>query len=213
MRIRIFSCALIAFLGFATGTHSPRKASAQGTSSQALTPLQREIERESQRFASSSVEERRDALMRLGAMHRPDASRAAAAALHDPAAIVRATATHAVVWLAPDEAAALILPLLKDRDEFVRREAAYSLGETRSPLAVQDLITLLANDKKFSVRASAAVSLGLIGDERAVVPLAQALGKGAESSGLLNKLRGKRSGENEFVRRAAAVSLGQIHSR
>src|SRR5207253_4575200 len=64
-----------------------------------------------------------------------------------------------------------------------------------------------------SVRASAAVSLGMIGDERAVVPLTEALAKGPENSGLLKKIRGKKSGENEFVRRAAAVSLGQIGNR
>src|SRR5207253_10835063 len=129
------------------------KSLAQGAySAQSLTPLQREIERERLRLSSSSVEERRDAVMRLGAMRRPDSSRAAAAALHDPSAIIRATASHAILSLPPEEAAGLLLPLLKDRDEFVRREAAYALGETRSPLAVPDLITLLADDKKFSVR-------------------------------------------------------------
>src|SRR2546423_9756652 len=212
VRTKIFSCALVAFLGFAAGTNL--QVLAQGTpSSQSLTPLQREIERERQRFASSSTEERRDAVMRLGAMHRPDSSRAAAAALHDPAAIARATATHAILSLPSDEAAGLILPLLKDRDEFVRREAAYALGETRSPLAVPDLITLLADDKKFSVRASAAVSLGMIGDERAVVPLTEALAKGPENTGLLKKIRGKKSGEDEVVRLTAAGSVGQIRSR
>ncbi|HEY9283975.1 MAG TPA: hypothetical protein VIP46_11030, partial [Pyrinomonadaceae bacterium] len=44
----------------------------------ALTPVQREIEKQRARLSSSDAEERRDAVTRLGAMRRPDASRAAA---------------------------------------------------------------------------------------------------------------------------------------
>lgn len=208
LRTKFLLCALVASLSFAAETYFPPKVL-----SQALTPLQREIERERQRLSSSSTEERRDAVMRLGAMRRPDSSRAAAAALHDQSTTVRATAAHAILSLPSDEAASLLLPLLQDRDEFVRREAAYAMGETRSRLGLSQLIALLSRDKKFSVRASAAVALGMIGDERAVVPLSEILGKGAENSGLLKKIRGKKSGENEFVRRAAAHSLGQIGSR
>ena len=49
----------------------------------ALTPLQREIERQRARLSSADAEERRDAVTRLGAMRRPDASRAATLALND----------------------------------------------------------------------------------------------------------------------------------
>ena len=104
-----------------------------------LTPLQHEIRVQTARLSSAEVEERRDAVMRLGAMARPEGSRAAAAALGDSAVIVRATAARAVLSLSPGEAATLILPLLRDRDEFVRREAAYALGLTRSTLGVQPL--------------------------------------------------------------------------
>src|SRR6266550_7059357 len=101
-----------------------------------LTPLQREIERQRQRLSSSDVEERRDALMRLGNMNRPDASRVAAAGLNDQEVKVRVAAAHAVVFLPAAEAAGLLLPLLQDRAEFIRREASYALGETRSRSAV-----------------------------------------------------------------------------
>jgi HEAT repeat protein len=191
-----------------------REARSHGSqdASSALTPLQREIEKQRQRLASSDAEERRDAVMQLGRMKRPDSSRAAAPALHDLAGIVRASATRAVLSLPSDEAAALLIPLLQDSDEFVRREAAYALGEARSPRAVQSLVNALVSDKQESVRSSAAVALGQIGDEAAVVPLTQTFTRlNKVSSGFLR--RKKQIPENEFVRRAAALSLGQIGSR
>ena len=178
-----------------------------------LNPIQQEIERQRQRLASSDTEGRRDAVMRLGWMARADSSRVAAIALRDSAAIVRATAARAVLSLPPDEAAAALLPLLQDKNEFVRRETAYALGETRSRAAVAALVATLAADKEAGVRGAAAVALGLIGDELAVVPLTQALARRVRAPGLLNRLRRSKEEENEFVRRAVARSLGQIRSR
>ena len=57
-----------------------------------LTPVQFEIEKQQQRLSSSDVEERRDAVMKLGAMRLAAASRAVIPALQDGAAIIRATA-------------------------------------------------------------------------------------------------------------------------
>ncbi len=54
-----------------------------GQKSEPLTPIQREIERQQVRLKSEDIEQRRDALMRLGGLKRPDASRAAAAGLTD----------------------------------------------------------------------------------------------------------------------------------
>ena len=176
-----------------------------------LTPLQSEIRALRARLSSAKVEERRDALMRLGAMRRPESSRAAAAALGDPSAVVRATAAHAVLSLGGDEAAALVLPLLGDRDEFVRREAAYALGQARSPSAVAALVAAVESDKKPSVRGAAAVALGEIGDATAVPALAAALS--GRPQGSQNRARRRKAEEDEFVRRAASVSLGQIGSR
>ena len=169
-----------------------------------LTPIQREIERQRQRLSSADVEERRDALMRLGNLKRPDASRAAAVSLNDTEVQVRVAAAHAVVFLPPAEAAGLLLPLLEDRAEFIRREAAYALGETRSRTAVARLSELLSGDKEAAVRGAAAVALGQIGDETAVNPLSQAL------SGMKKK---KAAPADEFLMRSAAHSLGQIRSR
>jgi HEAT repeat protein len=71
----------------------------------------------------------------------------------------------------------------------------------------------LGRDKKDSVRGASAVALGQIGDESAVVPLTQLLGRRVPASGLINRVRRSKKDENEFVRRAAAHSLGQIRSR
>jgi HEAT repeat protein len=178
-----------------------------------LTPLQREIEKQKVRLSSADAEERRDAVTRLGAMRRPEASRAAAAALGDAAAVVRATAARATLSLGSGEASTLIVPLLRDRDEFVRREAAYALGLTRSRVGVPQLVVALETDKQPSVRGAAAVALGQIGDASAAPALAAALSRMLRAPGIFARVARRKIEEDEFVRRAAAVSLGQLASR
>ena len=179
-----------------------------GQAGDRLTPIQREIEHQRQRLGSADVEERRDALMRLGNYRRAEASRIAAGALTDADPIVRVAAAHAIRSLPAPEAANLLIPLLKDRIEFVRRETSYALGETGSKSGVAPLTEILLTDKEAGVRGAAAVALGEIKDETAVTALSQALSGGAKPG----KKKSKGS-ENEFVLRAAARSLGQIRSR
>jgi len=171
-----------------------------------LTPMQQRIQVQQRRLSSSSVEERRDALMKLGAMNHPDASRVAMSALNDSEPVVRVTAAHAMASLPATDALTAVTPLLTDKLEFVRREAANALGATHSRAAVQPLLRLLTTDKEVSVRAAAAVALGKIQDEAAVLPLVNVLS--GTASGKKSRTR-----ENEFVMRAAAESLGQIGSR
>ncbi|MFL6228475.1 MAG: HEAT repeat domain-containing protein [Pyrinomonadaceae bacterium] len=205
---RGFLLALLALSSFATGGRD--FACAQ---TNPRPPAQREIDTQQARLASTVMEERRDAVTRLGAMARPDAARAAAAGLKDAAPIVRATAARAVLSLPAEEAARLLLPLLDDKQEFVRRETAYALGLTRSASAVEGLVMALARDKEAGVRGAAAVALGQIGDARAVPALSEALGRRIRASGILSRVTFRKTEENEFVRRAAAISLGQIRSR
>lgn len=171
-----------------------------------LTPLQRRIEQQKQRLTSGEVEERRDALMKLGAMKHADASRAAIPGINDLEPIIRVTAAHAITSLPAAEASTLLLPLLKDKLEFVRRESAYALGETGSRSAVQPLVELLTTEKEVSVRTAAVVALGHIRDESAVPALAQVL-SGASPD---NKSKKR---ENDFVIRSATQALGEIGSR
>jgi HEAT repeat protein len=134
-------------------------------------------------------------------------------ALQDNAPIVRATAARALLAMPADEAARALIPLLQDKEEFVRQETAYALGQTRSLSAVPPLVVALERDKRESVRGAAAVALGNIGDEAAVIPLAGRLSARIRASGLFSRITRGQSAENEFVRRAAARSLGQIRSR
>lgn len=178
----------------------------------AQTKAQREIERQRQRLSSSDVEERRDAVMRLGWMQRADSSRVAAAALADPSEMVRATAASAVQWMGPNEAARALLPLLQDKKEFVRREASYALGRTRSRIAVPGLEQTLVNDKTANVRGAAAVALGEVGDEAAVHALSQTLTRRVRGSGMMSAVLRRKTEEDAWVRRSAAQALGKIGS-
>ncbi|HEX8147522.1 MAG TPA: HEAT repeat domain-containing protein [Pyrinomonadaceae bacterium] len=178
-----------------------------------LTPLQQEIKVQTARLSSSDAEERRDAVMRLGAMRRPEASRAAAAALNDPAEIVRATAARAILALPAQEVADRLALLLGDKKEFVRREVAYALGETRDYAAYASLKLAVFYDKEASVRGAAAVAIGRIGDARAVPVLSMVLNRRLPGTGLVSRVTRAKSEENEFVRRAAAEALGRIGSR
>lgn len=208
MRVSILNRLITGFLT-AIVLLSAAAANSFAQGGERMAAMQREIERQRQRLTSSEVEDRRDALMRLGRLKRLDASRAAVAGLSDPAPMVRVAAAHAILSLPPPEAVALLTPLLQDKLEFVRRETAYALGETRSRSAVEPLANVLLSDKEAGVRGAAAVALGQIGDETALPALVQALG-GARPQ---PKKKKSKAPENEFVLRAAARSLGQIRSR
>ncbi|MCA1850007.1 MAG: hypothetical protein LC672_02860, partial [Acidobacteria bacterium] len=89
-------CALLVLLLFTLIPTAARAQQGAPDSSQ-LTPFQLEVEKQRRRLSSSDTEERRDAVMRLAWMNRPESSRVAARALRDSAAIVRATAARAVL--------------------------------------------------------------------------------------------------------------------
>ncbi len=176
-----------------------------------LTPLQLRIERQRVRLSSAEQEERRDAVSQLGAMHHPDAARVAVSALTDPSPSVRATAASSILALPGDESVQNLIPLLSDKDEFVRREAAYALGKTRGRNAVTPLIDRLLTDKEDAVRGAAAVALGEISDATAVPALAGVISSQAGVAGSKKNQKSKKE-KNPFVLRAAARSLGQIGS-
>ena len=202
IRIGKFLLLVAVSLGAVTASFSQDRSGS-------LTPLQFAIEQQRTRLGSADVEERRDAVTRLGAMRHPAASRAVLSALQDAEPIVRATSIAAVLSLPPEESAPSLLPLLNDKDVLVRREAAYALGKTKSHTAVPLLIDLLRFDKVDEVRGAAAVSLGDIGNEAAVIPLIAVLtGQAAQ----IKKQKAKPE-QNPFVLRSAARALGQIGTR
>jgi len=146
---------------------------------------------------SGSTEEKRDVLMQLRSLRSEEASRVAVSALKDGNPMVRATAVSSVIFLPKVEAAAALLPLLNDKDEFVRSEAAYALGTVGDPSAASHLIKSLTADKSQAVCSAAAVSLGKVGNPDVVSPLVAVLNQTPTEN-------------NEMLRRAAARSIGQI---
>lgn len=199
---------LFRYAGFAVLLALAVQPASLGQQPGSLTPHQLEIAKQQSRLASGDVEERRDALIRLRSLNHPAASRVAATALSDPLPIVRATAVSSVQALPSSEAASRLIPLLSDKDEFVRRETAYALGKVKSPSAVPRLSELLLTDKQDGVRGAAAVALGEIADSAAVLPLSTVLGSDIVVN--VKKKKKSRREQNPFVLRAAARSLGQI---
>lgn len=150
-----------------------------------------------QALSSGNSEQKRTALSEIRNLRTEQASQLAIPSLADKDEIVRATAASAVIYLPESEAARSVLPLLDDKMQFVRREAASALGQIGSWSATSKLISILEKDRDREVRSAAAVALGNIGDYAALDALIQ----------ILNK---KPTDDEEFLRRSAARSIGQV---
>ena len=211
--ILVLSLLLLAFGCAAASLPVYAQQPASNSNPSELTPRQRAIEKQRRRLASSDEEERRDAVTKLGSMKHPDASRVAATALNDPAVIIRATAADAVLSLPSEDVVVLLVPLLNDKKEFVRRQVAFALGETHNPSAIEGLVTALERDKQPSVRGAAAVALGKIGDASASSHLARTIDPGFRASQRFNQKGRGKDEKDHFVLRASARSLGQLRSR
>lgn len=144
-----------------------------------------------------TTEIKRDALFQIRNLQNENASRIAIPALTDTEEIVRATAVFAVSFLPKDEAFSALSPLLVDKSEIVRRETAYALGKIQNSSAIPFLIQTFQKDKISDVKNACIVALGDIGDALAIDFLTQIL-------------RQKPSDKNDFLRRSAARSIGQI---
>jgi len=221
--VRGAACGLLLFV-FSVSSHAQQQVASpaaptppSATSSALTTQTASIIERERARLSSESIEERIDAALRLGALSRPDASRAAAVALGDSSPRVRATAVKSLRALPAAETSALLLNLLGDRDEFVRQQTAYTLGEANAGATAETVVSALLakikTDKSAGVRGAVAVALGQIGDKRAVADLVESLSRQRRAGGFINRVRRRRTNENEFVRRSIARSLGMIGDR
>jgi HEAT repeat protein len=148
-------------------------------------------------ITSGNSEQKRDALFLIRNLRSEFASRVALPALQDRDPIVRATAASSVVFLPKPEAVAALSPLLTDKDPFVRKETAYALGLVQAPESAPQLIELLRREKDLEIRSAAAIALGAAGNPTAVEPL-------------LSVLKSRPNEDNEFLRRSAARSIGQI---
>ena len=149
---------------------------------------------------NGNTEQKRTALFQLRNLETESASRIAIPALKDSSEIVRATAAFSVIYLSKDEAFQVLLPLLSDKKELVRRETAYALGKVCNPQAISYLFQIFQKDKIIEVKNAAIVALGEIGDVSAVDFLTQ----------ILQKKPKKENEADDFLRRSAARSIGQI---
>ncbi|MGI9036848.1 MAG: HEAT repeat domain-containing protein [Pyrinomonadaceae bacterium] len=147
-----------------------------------------------------TTEQKRDALFEIRDFKTAEASGIAVPALRDSSEIVRATAAFSVIFLPPDEAFAALAPNLSDKSEFVRRETAYALGKLRNPNAVNLLTQTFQKEKAADVKNACVVALGEIGDVSAIDFLTR----------ILQKKPKKEDDADEFLRRSAARSVGQI---
>lgn len=161
------------------------------------TSFAQNLETLAEQIRSENIEQKRNALFQIRNLESEAASRLAVPALRDAESIVRATAAYSVIYLPKAEAAQALVPLLQDTSELARREAAYALGKVGDASAVIPLLQIIGSDKFPEVRGAAAVALGEIGDISAVEAL----------TGILQR---KPKKEEEFLRRAAARSIGQI---
>ena len=152
------------------------------------------------RMLQGDSEQKRTALAEIRNWRTENASRLAIAALRDRDEVVQATATASVVFLPEQDAVTVLAPVLDDRSELVRRDAAYALAEVGSPLAVASLVERLRREKVQDVRSSIAIALGASRDNAALRPLIAILNERPKE-------------ENEFVRRSAARGIGHLALR
>lgn len=150
-----------------------------------------------QQIGEGTAEQKRSALAEIRNLRSIEASLIALPALRDVDELVRATAASSVVFLPKADAARALIPLLDDRAEFVRREAAYALGEAGDTSAVAPLVRMMQNQASVELRSAAAIALGMIGDPVAV-------------ERLIAILKTRPREEDEFLRRSAARAVGQI---
>lgn len=153
-----------------------------------------------QTIKSGNDEQKRDALFRIRNLKSEEAALLAIPALQDKSEIVRATAAFSVIFLSEDQALNVLLPLLKDKKELVRREAAYALGMVGNPNAINPLLQVFQRDKIADVRNACVIALGEIGDVSAIDALTRILQSNPK----------KENAADEFLRRSAARSIGQI---
>ncbi len=154
--------------------------------------LQEEIARLTDQLKSSSEEDRRSAVLMLSATGSRDAGPALVSAIDDSSERVRAAAVDGLARLRDLSHIPIISAILaRDKRPFVRKTAAYALGQYANTETTAALVTALTRDKDVEVRSAAVVSLGLYKDPAAVAPLTKAL-----------------RDKNDFIRAYAARALG-----
>lgn len=134
------------------------------------------------------------AALALGRIKDEGAAQPLVHALEDKEKGVRMAAMRALTNIGRADAE-LVAHFLSDDYEFVRCEAAWSLGRVGDTRAIEPLAHALSDENIF-VRGRAAWALGEIGDAKAIEPLTQAL-----------------NDTKEYVREEARKSLDKIRTK
>ena len=109
--------------------------------------------------------------------------------------VVRCRATCILVDIGGEDKVQYIAKVLKeDKNELVRHEAAFSLGQMCYSTGIKPLEDATSNDPSMFVRHEAAVALGVIG-----------------SKGALNTLEKALDDPEESVRHSAVVALSNLN--
>jgi HEAT repeat protein len=165
--------------------------------------------------------ERRAAAIELGEARESQAVDALIDALANADEGVRSAASTALGQIGDERAAEPLVTMLDDSSESVRDSAISALVMTGAP-AVPALLASLESSEAAVLEASASV-LGQIGDTRAVRPLFALLNNDERSvrmaaahalssfgGRVFNALAAALEGEDERIREAVAVALGEI---
>jgi HEAT repeat protein len=173
---------------------------------------------------------REEAIAALGEIGDARAVEPLNALLHDPHVGVRMSVIAALSRVDPGFAGSeahrahvpTLLEALGHEEGWVRRQAATAAGLTRDPVFVEPLIAMIQKGEGFF----AVISLGMIGDQRAVDPLLEVLGAAGGKPGLIDvtvtalvKIGGPRvvpafvallRSQEPLLAAAAAAGLGAI---
>ncbi len=136
---------------------------------------------------------RATAIKCLGEFKDPDLFEPIYKKIKDPSAIVRCHVIMALAELGTPAALRALLFCLENRDDQIRKDAVYVLGELRCYDAVNPLISVLKRDKDERVKEEALISLGKIRDPTTLKIIQQELSRNS----LVNK-------------EAACISLGHF---
>jgi HEAT repeat protein len=151
-------------------------------------------------LAPRLTEERREARIGVATLLGATASERATPLLlpltREPDAALRAAAVAALGHVGGNEAGRAVLLALRDADQAVRAAGAEAAGVRGDRAAGQVLLALLEDESEPEVQRALAVSLGTLGEVRAVERLAY----------LAKPARGV------FQRRAFAVRLAAVHA-
>jgi HEAT repeat protein len=150
-----------------------------------------EVARLAARLKSSDEEERYDSVIHLGSIRTQASANALKLALNDASEKVRQAALEGLNGMRDTQLIPVFTErLTNDKSIFVRKTAAYALGNLQSPLATPSLVAAL-KDKEQEVRSAAIVAIGQYRDTSAIRPLINSLADKAD-----------------FVRAYAAYALG-----